>query len=134
LRRIVKKVKEEGATGIIHKLRGQSSGRKLSDETKQKVLKLYRDKYEDFRPTFATEKLEEINKIKLSDETLRKWLLETGLWKKKRKSREHRKWRERKECFGQMIQLDGSHHDWLESRGEELVLMSYIDDALLQIL
>ncbi len=77
----------------------------------------------------ASEKLEEIDNIKISDETLRIWLLEAGYWKKSRKSRQHRSWRERKEHFGEMILMDGSHHHWLEERGEKLVLMGYIDDA-----
>jgi hypothetical protein len=67
--------------------------------------------------------------IKLSDETLRKWLIEAGLWVKRRKRSGHRRWRERKECFGEMVQMDGSHHDWLEGRGPKLVIMGYIDDA-----
>jgi hypothetical protein len=71
----------------------------------------------------------EMEGIKMSDETLRKWLMEAGLWKKRRKRSSHRQWRARKECLGEMIQIDGSHHDWLESRGPELVLMGYIDDA-----
>jgi hypothetical protein len=77
----------------------------------------------------AAEKLIECDGIKISDETLRRWLIEAGFWKKRRKRSGFRQWRPRKECFGQMVQMDGSHHDWLEGRGPKLVLMAYIDDA-----
>jgi len=74
-------------------------------------------------------KFEEHDEIRLSDETLRKWLIEEGLWQKRRRGWKHRQWRERKSRLGEMVQMDGSHHDWLEGRGPELVLMGYIDDA-----
>src|SRR3989338_9546097 len=90
MRRIVKRVRKEGNTGVIHKSRGRVSNRTLPKRIKDKVIKLYREKYWDYGPTFATEKLFEIEKVKISDETLRKWLLETGDWKKVRKGRVHR--------------------------------------------
>lgn len=77
----------------------------------------------------AAEKLFEIDKIKIGDETLRLWLLESGDWKKRRKGRKHRKWRDRKPYCGEMARADGSHHDWFEGRGPKCVLMGYIDDA-----
>lgn len=129
VRRIVKRVRKEGQTGIIHKSRNKSSNRTYPLNLKKTVLKLYKDNYMGFGPLLASEKLAEINNIKISDETLRNWLLDVDYWKKSRKKKEHRKWRERKEHFGEMLLLDGSHHDWLEGRGEELVLMGYIDDA-----
>ena len=101
----------------------------MPDKIKSKVLKLYKEKYPDFGPTLATEKLFEIDKIKINDETLRLWLLGAGISYNKRKVRPHRQWRQRKACFGQMIQLDGSHHDWFEGRGQKCVFMGYIDDA-----
>lgn len=126
---LVQRVRKEGDKGIVHKLRGRPSNRKISEKLKDKVIGLYKSKYPDFGPTLASEKLLELNKIKLSRETLRKWLIEKGFWQRQRKSRKHRYWRPRCECFGQMVQLDGSHHRWLEDRGQELVLMTYIDDA-----
>lgn len=129
IRRITKRLREEGDKGIIHRLRGKPSKRAFPQKIKDKVINLYKKKYSDFGPTLATEKLLELNKIKLSRETLRKWLITEGLWIRKRKSRKHRFWRPRCECFGQMVQLDGSHHKWLENRGPELVLMTYVDDA-----
>lgn len=129
LRRLIKRVKVEGDAAIGHKSRGKSSGRKLSMDIREKVIMLYRGKYKGFGPTLATEKLHEIENIRISDETLRLWLIESGDWEKVRKRRGHRQWRERRHYFGEMIQLDGSHHDWFEGRGPECVLMGYIDDA-----
>ena len=127
--RIVKAVRTEGDEGVIHKSRGQPSNRALPDKIKDRSLKLYKAKYHDFGPTLGSEKLFEIDKIRINDETLRLWLLEAGIPYKKRKGRPHRQWRQRKACFGEMIQMDGSHHDWFEGRGPECVLMGYIDDA-----
>ena len=129
IRKIIKRVRKEGNTGVIHKSRGRVSNRAIPKRIKDKVIKLYRKKYGDFGPTLATEKLFETHKIKISDDTLRNWLIEDGAWQIRRKHRKHRQWRERKHCFGEMIQIDGSHHDWFEGRCPECVLMGYIDDA-----
>ena len=127
--RITKAVRLEGDKGIIHKGRGKPSNRALPNKIKDKALKLYKEKYPDFGPTLASEKLFEINKIKLNDETLRLWLLEANIAYKQRKKRPHRQWRQRKDHFGEMVQMDGSEHDWFEGRGPECVFMGYIDDA-----
>ena len=79
----------------------------MPQKVKDRVIKLYKDRYKGFGPTLATEELLETDKIKLSDETLRNWLIECGEWKKSRKHRQHRQWRERKHHFGQMLQVDG---------------------------
>ena len=129
VRRLVRAVKEKGEVGIIHGSRGRPSPRRISAEIRERALSLYQDRYPDFGPTLAAEKLLELDGIKISDETLRRWLLEAGLWQKRRKRSPYRRWRQRKECFGEMVQMDGSHHAWLEGRGPELVLMGYIDDA-----
>ena len=130
VRRIIKKIREEGAKGIVHKSRGRISNRKIEDSIRIKVIKIYNKKYQDFGPTFASEKLYELDKIKIYHDTLRRWLVagKKG-WEWQRKGRKHRQWRPRKEYFGEMTQIDGSHHAWLEDRGPELVLMIYIDDA-----
>lgn len=129
IRRIIKRIRVEGDIGIVHKARGKPSNRELPKKIKDKVIKLYRDKYKGFGPTLASEKLLEMEGIRIKDETLRKWLINLGDWKKVRKGRTHRQWRERKHHFGEMIQIDGSHHDWFEGRGLKCVLMGYIDDA-----
>ena len=129
IRRIVSKIRQEGDKGIRHGLRGKPSSRMLPKKVKEKAIKFYREKYKGFGPTLLSEKLLELEGIKTSKETLRNWLIETGDWEKVRKNRTHRQWRERKHYYGEMVQMDGSHHDWLEGRGPELVLMAYIDDA-----
>ncbi|MEI9475261.1 MAG: helix-turn-helix domain-containing protein, partial [Deltaproteobacteria bacterium] len=126
IRRIVKRVRLEGDKGVIHKLRGQPSNRRISDTIRDKIIQRYRSQYSDFGPTLASEKLQERDQLQVSDETLRLWLLESGDWKKRRKTRGHRRWRERKAHRGEMVQMDGSHHDWFEGRDPPCVLMSYI--------
>lgn len=127
--RIVKRIRIEGDKGIIHRSRGKPSNRRIPSKIRDKVVKLYRRQYEGFGPTLASEKLLERDGMRVSDETLRGWLLETGDWKRRRKDREHRQWRQRKHHDGEMVQMDGSHHDWFEGRGPRCVLMGYIDDA-----
>ena len=129
VQRCVQRVKGEGDKGVVHKSRGRASNRRLADRVKERVIKLYRKRYKGFGPTLAVEKLLEGHGLKVSDETLRKWLLESGDWKKVRRKGVHRQWRERKGHLGEMVQMDGSHHDWFEGRGSECVLMGYIDDA-----
>jgi hypothetical protein len=129
IRRIVKRVRLEGDKGVIHKSRGKPSNRRIPDEVRDKVIDLYRSQYWDFGPTLASEKLGERDQVQVNDETLRLWLIESGDWKKRRKRRGHRRWRERKHHFGEMVQVDGSHHDWFEGRGPWCVLMGYSDDA-----
>jgi len=128
-RRMVGSVRENGDGGIVHGGRGRPSNRRIPEGVKERVLRLYRKEYDGFGPTLAAEKLLERDGLEVSRETLRQWLLSAGLWEKRRKKRRHRQWRMRKACFGAMVQVDGSHHAWLEERGPELVLMGYIDDA-----
>ncbi len=129
LRRMLKRVREEGDDSISHRSRGKSSNRRVPKKIREKALTLYREKYNDFGPTFASEKLLEVHAIKVSKETLRLWLNKENIPYEKRKGRKHRQWRERKHHFGEMVQMDGSQHDWFEGRGPECVLMGYIDDA-----
>jgi transposase-like protein len=129
LRRMIKRVREEGDEGMSHRSRGKASNRRVPKKVKEKALKLFREKYSDFGPTFACEKLFDVHTIKVSKETLRLWLNKENIPYEKRKARKHRQWRERKPHFGEMIQMDGSHHDWFEGRGPKSVLMGYIDDA-----
>jgi len=134
IRRIVRRVRLEGDQGVLHKSRGRPSNRRIADPIRDTVIQLYRSEYGDFGPTLASEKLLERQQIKVHDETLRLWLMESGDWKKRRKRRGHRRWRERKHHFGEMVQMDGSHHDWFEGRGPWCVLMGYIDDATGKVL
>jgi hypothetical protein len=129
IRRIVRRIRSEGSRGIIHRSRGKPSNRRISQRIKERVIHLYRSQYKDFGPTLASEKLLERNGIRINGETLRMWLLGTGDWRKTRRRRRHRQWRERKHHYGEMVQMDGSHHEWFEGRGPWCVLMGYIDDA-----
>ena len=130
VRRIVNRVLKDGEEGIVHKLRGKEGNRKIGFAFKQKVLELYKKNYWDFGPVLAAEKLQERDGIKVNDETLRLWLIKADLWQlNKQKKPKDRTRRERREHFGQMTQMDGSNHDWLEGRGPKIVLMGYIDDA-----
>jgi hypothetical protein len=130
LRRLVRRVREQGDPGIIHRSRGRPSSRKIPEARQRQILKLLESDYRGFGPTLATEKLWECQKIRVSRETLRQWMVPADLWQvRSRRGRRLHQWRERKHHRGEMIQMDGSHHNWLESRGSELVLMGYVDDA-----
>ena len=120
--------RREGDQGLVHRLRGRPGNRKV-DEGKREVLLLrYQEKYGDFGPTLAAEYLAKEG-MRVAVETLRLWLLAAGLWQGKRQRAAHRSWRARKEHLGEMVQMDGSHHDWFEGRRAWAVLMVMIDDA-----
>ena len=129
IRRLIERVEQAGDQGLAHRGRGKPSNRRIPDKVKAMMLKLYEQRYGDFGPTLAAEKLTERHGLTLSDETLRRWLRARGVEHFTRRKRPHRAWRERKAHVGALLQLDGSHHDWLEGRGPHGVLMAYIDDA-----
>ncbi len=129
VRRLVRRVRAEGTRGVIHRSRGRPSNRRTAQATRARVLKLCSSTYGGFGPTLASEKLAERDGIEISPETLRLWFIKEEVAYERRKKRPHRQWRERKEHFGELVQMDGSHHDWLEGKGPWLVLMGYIDDA-----
>lgn len=131
--RLCQKIKGKGDRAIIHGLRGRPSNHQLSAELIEKAREKLKEKYPDFGPTFAAEKLLEIEGIKLSDETVRHLMIKLDLWKEKKRRASHREWRERKDCFGEMIQMDGSDHDWFEGRGDKCILLASIDDATSRI-
>ena len=129
IRRLKKQVRERGVKGIIHKNRGKNSNRKVNCKIKELVISYIKKDYYDFGPTLAQEKLDRINNIKLSIPTVRNIMIEKGIWQiKNLKPKEFHAWRERKECFGEMIQFDGSYHDWFENK-EKYCLLGGIDDA-----
>jgi transposase len=128
-RRLINRYRNEGDKGLVHRLRGRPSARRISGSIREEVVDIYVEKYKGFGPTLAREKFVEKEGIEISRESLRKQLLEAGLWEISRKSKKHRHWRERMKYRGEMVQMDGSHHDWLEGRGPWLVMMGYIDDA-----
>lgn len=128
--RLVKKFREEGSEALISKRRGQPSNNRHENSLKLKVNELVQEHYPDFGPTFAAEKLNKIHQIKINKETLRQWMMEWQLWieKRRKKVKTHQS-RIRRACFGELIQIDGSHHDWFEGRAPKCCLLVFIDDA-----
>jgi len=129
IRRLIERVAQAGNQGLAHRGRGKPSNRRLPAKVKAKALTLYEKQYGDFGSTLAAEKLAERQGMVVNAETLRGWLLAKGVTHFQRRKRPHRAWRERRAHVGALIQLDGSHHDWLEGRGPRCVLVAYIDDA-----
>lgn len=127
-RRVYQRQQAEGDRGLVHRSRGRPSNRGCKAEFKAAVLARYQARYPDFGPTLAAEKLV-ADGFAVNHETLRRWLLQAGLWQKRRKRAGHRSWRERRAHFGELVQLDGSHHEWFEKRAERCCLMKFIDDA-----
>ena len=132
--RLCKKVSKKGNAGIIHGLRGKPSNHKLKPGLVEKAMELVKSKYSDFGPTFANEKLEELDGIHLSVFVVRKGMIKEGLWRPRKSKPKHRDWRPRRSCVGELVQLDGSDHDWFEGRGPRCVLLVFIDDATSRIL
>ena len=130
VRRLLRRYESEGDAGLIHRSRSRASANRLSDEVRQSAVEFLKGDYKDFGPTFAAEKLSKRNGIDVSRETVRKWMLEEGLWKPRRKRVRHRQWRARKSCRGELVQMDTSEHAWLEDRAPgKQMLIAMIDDA-----
>src|SRR6185312_1549810 len=128
-RRQYKRYREQGDRGLLHLGRGRRSNRGHAAGVKERVLRRYQERYEDFGPTLAAEKLV-AEGYTIDHETLRRWLLQAGLWRKRRQRAKHRSWRERRAHFGELLQMDGSHHEWFEQRASgRCCLMKLIDDA-----
>jgi transposase len=128
LRRLYKRYCEQGDRGLVHQGRGRPSNRACKAEFRERVLARYQERYPDFGPTLAAEKLA-LEGYVLDHETLRGWLIKAGLWQKRRQRAKHRSWRERRAHFGELVQLDGSHHQWFEKRASKACLMNMVDDA-----
>ena len=130
IKRVLKAYRQKGAGGLVSKHRGRQGNNRLPEEVKRKALNLLKSKYQGFGPTLAHEKLVEKEKLKLSDESVRQLMIEEGLWKaRKAKKIVVHQLRERRACFGELVQIDGSPHDWFEGRAEACVLLVFIDDA-----
>lgn len=133
IRKKLKRYLEDGDKGLIHGSRGRASPRSWDEKEKKLLIELLGQEWKEFGPTFAAEKLEELHGIEVSKETVRKAMIEAGIWKAKSVRSKHRQRRERRALFGAMIQLDGSPHDWFEGRGPRCCLIVFIDDATSQI-
>jgi hypothetical protein len=130
VKRLWKSYQKEAAKGLVSKKRGRVSNNHLDAGVVQEVLDLVKSKYSDFGPTLAHEKIVEVHRIGISRESVRKIMVEEGLWKARRKKKEavHQR-RERRACYGELVQIDGSDHAWFEERGERCTLLVFIDDA-----
>jgi len=132
-KRIWKRYQADGDAGLVHRLRGQPSARRKPAALRAQALARYaEERYADFGPTLMAEHLAK-EKLVVDHETLRRWRVAAGQHTVRRRKQAHRQWRERKPCFGAMVQLDGSHHDWFEGRGPRCVLMVMVDDATNQM-
>jgi transposase len=131
VRRLLRKLRRKGDQAVIHELRGRASNRKLSAELEQLAVTVLSDPlYRGFGPTLAVEYLHKQHEITVSKETLRRWMTKAGLWKAgRRRVIEVHQWRPRRSRCGELVQWDTSTHDWLEGRGEDIYLISMIDDA-----
>ena len=130
-KRLKAKVKEHGAPGIIHGNKGKKGNKAMKPEKIMSIKSFITRDYSDFGPTFTSEKLWERHKIKTNKESVRMLMAEMGLWqpKSRKHNKEYRAWRPRKDHYGEMVQFDGSYHDWFEGRGEKTCLLAAIDDA-----
>ena len=131
IRRMKKRVKKDGPTGLVHRGRGKPSKRKITRAIVETIIQLLLTMYVGFGPTFAAEKLFENHQIKISDETLRAIMIKNNLWKpkQKKKNKQHRAWRPRREHYGSLQQYDGCYHHWFEDRAGESCLLLAVDDA-----
>jgi hypothetical protein len=128
--RLLKAYRTEGPGGLISKRRGRSSNRRKPEAVRTKALSVIRERYWDFGPTLAAEKLREVHQITLGRETLRLWMIEAGIWadRKQRRKQVHQP-RHRRECVGELVQVDGCEHWWFEDRGPQCTLLVFVDDA-----
>lgn len=130
-RNLKSRVKQEGARGIIHKSRGRTSNRKLPEPFRRQIEGIVRERYSDFGPAFASEKLRECERLKINHETLRQLMIDWGLWRahRRKQGKKYHAWRARKEHYGEMEQFDGSYFQWFEDRAPGCCLLAAIDDA-----
>ena len=128
-KRLWAKYREGGAAALKHGNAGQASHGARPAKERAKILKLVREKYGGFGPTLAAEHLSSEDQQRVHAETLRRWMLCEGLWKRTRKAAPHHKRRERRAYFGELVQMDGSFHDWYEKRAGKACLMNMVDDA-----
>ena len=128
--RLLARFRAEGASGLASRRRGRPSNRRLPASVREAALAAVRERYADFGPTLAAEKLAEAHDLRLSRETLRQWMAEAGLWvpRKARRGRVHQP-RHRRDRLGELVQIDGCEHPWFEDRGPPCTLLVFVDDA-----
>jgi hypothetical protein len=127
--RLLKAYRIEGPTGLISKRRGRRGNRRKPEALRRAVLTIIRQWYWDFGPTLAAEKLREDHEIAIGRETLRQWMIAAGLWLDRKQRKSIHQPRPRRECVGELVQVDGSEHWWFEARGPQCTLLVFVDDA-----
>ena len=127
--RLLKRYRQDGAPAIRHKARSRPPNNRIHGAKRDFAMALIKESYADFGPTLAAEMLAEHHGLKVSRETLRKWMVEDGIWLSRKQRRTFHQPRLRRECFGELIQIDGSDHRWFEDRGDPCILLVFIDDA-----
>lgn len=132
--RLAAKLKAQGAAGFGHGLRGRPSNRKFGSDKREYILGLVRRQYDDFGPTLAAEMLADRDGVTISKETLRKWMIEEGMWTTRKARRRIHQPRLRRERLGELVQIDGSPHRWFEDRGPSCSLIVFVDDATSRLL
>jgi transposase len=134
IKRLYRAYKAQGARGLVSRRRGKPSNNRLEAETQQKAIDLIYEHYRDFGPTLAHEKLTEKHDLRISRESVRGIMIAEGIWKPKRaKQPSTHQMRERRACYGELVQIDGSDHAWFEERGPKCTLLVFIDDATGQL-
>ena len=129
LYRLLKAYRKEGPAGLISKRRGRSSNRRKPETVRNQTLSIIREQYWDFGPTLAAEKLREVHQITLGRETLRLWMIQAGIWADRKQRKQVHQPRHRRECVGELVQVDGCEHWWFEDRGPQCTLLVFVDDA-----
>ena len=128
-KRILKKYKQHGDIGLVHRSRGKVSSHAYPVEFKTKIIDIYKEKYLSYGPTFSSEKFLELDNMVINPETLRLWLLKSNLWNKHRRRKSYRQRRERRQRFGELLQIDGSIHAWFGKDQPNSCLLNIVDDA-----
>ena len=129
VQRLLKSFRADGPAAIRHKARGRPSNNRIDPAVRAFAVTLVKEQYADFGPTLAAEKLAEEHGVKVSRETLRKWMQDAGIWLSRKQRRTFHQPRLRRECYGELIQIDGSDHRWFEDRGSPCTLLVFVDDA-----
>ncbi|QXX76750.1 hypothetical protein MHY1_p00272 (plasmid) [Methylovirgula sp. HY1] len=133
--RLLAGFRAQGSVSLVSKRRGKPSNNRLPAEVRDLAMVIVKDRYADFGPTLAAEKLAELHGCKVSRETLRQWMIEDGLWldRKDRRKPVHQP-RHRRDCLGELVQIDGCEHWWFEDRGSQCTLLVFVDDATSQLM
>lgn len=128
-KRLWKRYRGGGTASLRHGNAGRISNRRRPEKERKKILRKVQEKYNGFGPTLSAEHLASEDQLEVHPETLRRWMLEEGLWRRSRKRKQHRKRRERRAHFGELVQMDGSFHEWYQARVGKACLMNMVDDA-----